>query len=724
MDIRIKGKVNDKGQFASVLGALGAAGKTGCLVVTSGDVERRLYFEGGAIVAASSSATNESFGHVLVERAIIKEHNLTNAKELGTNQDSLLGSRLVEVGALSEDDVRNAVRLKVRDTLTEILADPDGQYEFTDETLPMKDKVPVFLDPGELMGGAKVLQEGQPSTTARSEQPSGMSIEPEPTLSGSTISEPTLSGPTISEPTLSEPTMSGGSSEPEPALIDRRDPEVSDRRDPEVPDRRDAASTTEPSEELPDRRDSATPDRRDASEPDRRDATVNKMLEMFADFHLGDEAPTSSDSPTSEPTLTGTESTLTGGTVYEESEPTIRETTPPYSESEPTLANAAPEPTAPESQPSTDSYARPATGSHARPATGSHARPATGSHARPATGSHARPATGSHARPTTGSHARPTTGSYTRPITGSHARPRTGVLDKPKSNTSIIGAAAAAAIVILGGSYWLFFGGDSAKEPAAGARLEVPKVETASPQPQAQPESPPKKIAEAPARKRRQEPPKQARQTQPTPPKREKTPAKIAPKPPPPTPAKKQEAPVKKQVAPPTAPTAPVKTAQNVAPNPPTTTGSTGSAPPPAAKTEPAATTKAAASEPANPPTAEAKAEPAEASGWDSAVFAPKKANVVTSKPAAPDVPVVKRGDLVEPSLDVIDPVLIKHPELKLPKEAKKKKIKEMVVRVRVLVDENGNVIEAKLDQAVGNGFDESAVQVARQARFIPSDPW
>jgi TonB family protein len=127
------------------------------------------------------------------------------------------------------------------------------------------------------------------------------------------------------------------------------------------------------------------------------------------------------------------------------------------------------------------------------------------------------------------------------------------------------------------------------------------------------------------------------------------------------------------------------------------------------------------ASESANPPAAEAKTEPAEASGWDNAIFAPKRANVITSKPAAAEANAVKAGDLVEPGPDVIDPVLIKHPELKLPKEAKKKKIKDMVVRIRVLVDENGNVLEAKLDKAIGNGFDESAVKVARQARFIPA---
>ncbi len=685
MNIRIKGKVNNEGQFAGVLGALGAAGKTGCLVVTSEDVERRLYFEGGAIVAASSSVTNESFGHLLVERAIIKEHNLRNAKELGTNQGSLLGSRLVEVGALSEDDVRNAVRLKVRDTITEILDVPGGRYEFSDDRLHKKDKEPVFLDPGELMGREKVLQEGQPSTTEPSEQPTAVPEEPEPTISGSEPA-PSDSG---SEPTLSESTIPSGSNEPEPTLVDRREPDVSDRRDAEVSDRRDAASTGERSEELPDQRDPTTPDRRNPTVTDRRDPTVNEMLEMFSEFHLGDDSSTSSDSDASEPTLSGTESTLTGGTAYEEPEPTIRESVPSYAEPEPTVADAEPEPSEPESKPST----------------------------------------GSHAGPTTGSYARPITGSYPRPTTGSHARPGTGVHDKPKTNTPLIGAAAAA-VVILGGGYWLFFGGDSAEEPATGARLEVPKVETTPAQPEAPPQSPPqsqpksplKKTSEAPAPKRRQEPPKQAQRT---PPKREKAPVRTATTPTSTRPAKKQEAPVKKQEAPPPPPATPqasVKTAQNVVPNPPPITGSAGSTPPPAAKSEPAATTNTkVASEPANPPPAEAKAEPVEASGWDSAVFAPKRANVVTSKPAAPEATVVKAGDLVEPGADVIDPVLIEHPELKFPKAAKKQKIREMVVRLRVLVDENGHVLEAKLDKPVGNGFDESAMKVARQARFIPA---
>jgi TonB family protein len=96
-------------------------------------------------------------------------------------------------------------------------------------------------------------------------------------------------------------------------------------------------------------------------------------------------------------------------------------------------------------------------------------------------------------------------------------------------------------------------------------------------------------------------------------------------------------------------------------------------------------------------------------------VFAPKG-----FKPAAPSEPLAERGELVEPGPDVMDPVLLEHPKLKYPKRAKRNKV-EAVVRVRVLVDENGTVLEAKVEEQKGYGFDEVAIEVALKARFIPA---
>ncbi len=45
----------------------------------------------------------------------------------------------------------------------------------------------------------------------------------------------------------------------------------------------------------------------------------------------------------------------------------------------------------------------------------------------------------------------------------------------------------------------------------------------------------------------------------------------------------------------------------------------------------------------------------------------------------------------------------------------------EAVVRLRVLVNENGTVLEAKVEKPVGNGLDEAATKVALGAKFIPA---
>ena len=111
---------------------------------------------------------------------------------------------------------------------------------------------------------------------------------------------------------------------------------------------------------------------------------------------------------------------------------------------------------------------------------------------------------------------------------------------------------------------------------------------------------------------------------------------------------------------------------------------------------------------PPNLPAAEANTEPA--GGIDNAV-------VVEPPPIEPPV---RPGDLVEPASDVIEPVLLEMPKLHYPKEAKRRKL-DAVVRVRVLVDENGTVLKAELMDFVGHGFDEAALSVAVRSLFIPA---
>jgi TonB family protein len=89
---------------------------------------------------------------------------------------------------------------------------------------------------------------------------------------------------------------------------------------------------------------------------------------------------------------------------------------------------------------------------------------------------------------------------------------------------------------------------------------------------------------------------------------------------------------------------------------------------------------------------------------------------------AAPAEPEVKVGELVQMGRGVVPPTLASRPQPSYPPIAKRQRV-EGVVTVEVLVDENGNVQEARLVQGVARdvGLNEAALAAARTARFTPA---
>ena len=89
-------------------------------------------------------------------------------------------------------------------------------------------------------------------------------------------------------------------------------------------------------------------------------------------------------------------------------------------------------------------------------------------------------------------------------------------------------------------------------------------------------------------------------------------------------------------------------------------------------------------------------------------------------RPAATQAEPVRNGHPVEVAgPDVVPPRLKSQVSPQYPYAAKRLR-READVEVRVLVDENGKVIDYRLDKKAGYGFDEAAVQAARQAQFVP----
>jgi TonB family protein len=555
--MNIKDRVVSKPRFFAHLRALAASKKTGTLIVTEPGVERRLYFEQGAIVAGTSNLREESMGYLLAERDIVKANKVKQAEDLLGNKASLLGRRLVLLGAMSEDEIVNAVRLKVRETIANILASPEADVTLNDETFPDVDRVPVSIDVHQLLAAG--IEAAEKKVTRRD-------------------SEETNRFGTSEETVVLEP-------EPEPE-----------------------ETLTLPPDDDP-------------------DSHLMQALEGFTEKYSRE-------------------------------------------------AGTGPRPVGPVTKP----YA-----------------------------------------------------VVPGPRTGSHARPAR----KDRSPVGLI-AAGVAGVALLGGGYWFLARSPQESATTVADRVVVPSATETEPtsEPAARVETGAEPVATAALEN--SQPVASARSA---PPPARPSPAPVRESPPAPAARQAQPAPAvatpRQQVSAPPAPRQAPTTPPRVETSTPPVAAQREPAPEPPSKSSTAETERSEPGPPAPappatpPPPAEQpqQAQPAQTQqaqqaqegapgNWGSAVFAPKQASVGAAPKRDPGL---QTGDYVEPSFDVIEPVLIEHPKLEYPEEAKRQKIPEAVVRVRVLVDHTGAVQDAEIVKGAGHGFDEVALAAAAQAKFIPA---
>jgi TonB family protein len=144
-------------------------------------------------------------------------------------------------------------------------------------------------------------------------------------------------------------------------------------------------------------------------------------------------------------------------------------------------------------------------------------------------------------------------------------------------------------------------------------------------------------------------------------------------------------------------------------------TPAAGKNPGPAAAEVPAAPATALpepTAEPTTPPTAVPVPTPVPTEPPPPTVEAP-------SPVAAPEKePELRRGDLVGPGAGVVEPALVSQPRVVYPAIARQQRVEGRVV-VLVLVDENGRVVETRLQQGVSQAaLNEAVLAGVRTAKF------
>ena len=117
-------------------------------------------FSDGIIHTSWSNDPRESLGQYLIRDQLVTEEQLFKALLRQEKEGRLIGVILVGDGAVSEDDLRRALQLKVGEAIYDLFLWPEGNFRFKDGEMPEPTGIAVELPVmGVIMEGARRVDE-------------------------------------------------------------------------------------------------------------------------------------------------------------------------------------------------------------------------------------------------------------------------------------------------------------------------------------------------------------------------------------------------------------------------------------------------------------------------------------------------------------------------------------------------------------------------------------
>ena len=159
----IRGPLRELG-IHDVFQLLDLGRKTGVLTITSAlrQNEGTIWFENGAVVAASIHSNPHRIGELLLHAGKIGEEDLLRASAMQQDGDSRrMGEILVHIGAVNRRDLEHLVRAQVEEVVFTVLGWSEGWFQF-DEGVPAeipRDATIRIATEALLMEGARRIDE-------------------------------------------------------------------------------------------------------------------------------------------------------------------------------------------------------------------------------------------------------------------------------------------------------------------------------------------------------------------------------------------------------------------------------------------------------------------------------------------------------------------------------------------------------------------------------------
>jgi hypothetical protein len=123
----------------------GSGRKVGTLRLRSDILEKKIYFQDGAIIGSSSNDPREYLGQFMLSEGVISEQQLKDAFDLQSKTKVMLGRILVKKGLLAETKVVDLLRLKAEETIYSLFLWTEAEFEFLEDELPPGDQVLISI---------------------------------------------------------------------------------------------------------------------------------------------------------------------------------------------------------------------------------------------------------------------------------------------------------------------------------------------------------------------------------------------------------------------------------------------------------------------------------------------------------------------------------------------------------------------------------------------------
>ena len=119
--------------------------RTGILHIHGGGAERRVHFQWGAVVFAGSARIEDRLDQLLLEEGLVDAVTLREARQAQESSGKRFGECLIDLEALSEDEVLAAVERQVRSIVTFLFSLDRGHYYFEETEDPVEQDLALDL---------------------------------------------------------------------------------------------------------------------------------------------------------------------------------------------------------------------------------------------------------------------------------------------------------------------------------------------------------------------------------------------------------------------------------------------------------------------------------------------------------------------------------------------------------------------------------------------------